>query len=122
MATSKASFSSEQWDGRTVSLNSWIERLEEYFVLEDITDGRKKVAASLTYIGSYGYEIFKSLLAPDKPSSKEYDALKKLITEHITPKPVTMVERHKFSKVFQGNKLQECFGIFVGCEEGSGAL
>ena len=84
MATSKSGLV-EKWDGRNVSLNSCLERLEEFFILEDVTEDRKQVAALLTYIGSYGYEIFKSLLSPDKPSSRNYADLKNLsqIISHL---------------------------------------
>ena len=94
----------DPWDGTKEYLTSWIEQLEESFILEGITEDRKKVAALLTYVGRYGYEILKNLVAPRKPSESNYTDLCKLLTDHVIPKPVVMVERHKFAQTTQGTK------------------
>lgn len=96
-----------EWNNVASSLASWLERLEEYFILEEITEesgARKMVACLLSFIGERGYEILKALTSPEKPSSKTYKQLIKILKEHISPKPVVMVERHKFHRVRQGSK------------------
>ena len=94
----------DPWNGQANSLDSWIERLEEYFVMEDFTAemDRKRVATLLSFVGEHGYEIIKSLTSPDKPNSKDYATLKKTLSDHICPKHIVMVDRHKFNQISQG--------------------
>ena len=96
--------SREPWCGNGDYLDSWIEQMEESFVLDEITEDRKKVASFLSSVGRYGYEILKNLVTPKKPSESKYDELTKLLKDHVNPKPVVMVERHKFAQQCQGNK------------------
>ena len=52
MATSRK----EPWCGNATYLNSWLEQLEEAFILEDLKGDdkdRKRVASLLTYLGRY---------------------------------------------------------------------
>ena len=89
----------DPWDGTNKYLTSWIKQLEENFILEGITEDWKKVVALLTYVGRYGYEILKNLVTPQKPSESNLnEELSKLLTDHVIPKPVVMVERHKFAQ------------------------
>ena len=89
----------DPWDGTNKYLTSWIKQLEENFILEGITEDWKKVVALLTYVGRYGYEILKNLVPPQKPSESNLnEELSKLLTDHVIPKPVVMVERHKFAQ------------------------
>ena len=97
----------EPWNGQPKSLPSWLERLDEHFVMEDVKepdDDRKMVASLLSFIGEYGYEILKGLSAPAKPSTLKYKEVVKLITEHIAPKRNVMVERYKFNQIIQGSR------------------
>ena len=75
----------DPWDGSKEYLTSWLEQLEESFVLEDVSEDRKKVAALLSYIGRYGYEILKNLSAPKKPSESKYDELCKTLKKSRDP-------------------------------------
>ena len=96
-----------EWNNNPLSLRSWLERLEEYFILEDLTEAdndRKMVACLLSFVGERGYEVLKALTSPAKPSTKKYRELVELLTKHISPKPVVVVERHKFHQVHQGDK------------------
>ena len=103
MATSRSLL--EPWSGVPKQLDPWLERLEEMFILDDVTENedRKKVASLLAYIGDFGYGLLRDLFSPEKPSSKLYAELKKKIVEHVCPVPKVMVERQKFYHVSQGN-------------------
>ena len=74
-------------------IDSWpaySERLEQFFVANNIADG-KKVAVLLTVIGTKACTLLRNIMAPEKPASKEYDALIEPIWT-----PNIIAERFKF--------------------------
>ena len=62
------------------------ERIELYFIANDIADA-KKAAVLLTCIGGKTYRIVKGLLAPSLPISKSFPDLKETPKSHFAPKP-----------------------------------
>ena len=93
----------EQWNGDGKCIVSWLDRLKQCLVLDKITENPRKVAALLTLIGPDGYELLRALCAPEKPAAKEFDSLIDMLTTHLSPKPILMVERHKFQNICQGS-------------------
>lgn len=82
----------------------WHERLEQFFLANDVKD-EKKAALFLTLIGKEGYAILRNLCAPDLPSSKNYIELASIMKSHMDPKPNVMLERYKFKQCRQdGNE------------------
>ena len=79
----------------------YVERLEDVFVANSITDGAKKQAVFLSVIGGSNYKLLSSLVAPAKPGEKEYSALVNKLTEHFTPTPSEIVKRYKFHTRFR---------------------
>ena len=55
----------------------YTERLEQFFVVNNIVEDKKKVAMLLTAIGATGYSLLRHLVSPDKPTDKSYDKLVK---------------------------------------------
>ena len=90
----------EEFDPAQNDLESYLERLEQYFVANDVKEA-KRTAVLLSVIGSKTYEVLKSLVAPDKPSAKSYPDLKAVLLSHFKPKPLTIYERFKFHKAVQ---------------------
>ena len=90
----------EEFDPAQNDLESYLERLEQYFVANDVMEA-KRTAVLLSVIGAKTYEVLKSLLAPDKPSAKSYPDLKAVLLSHFKPKPLTIYERFKFHKAVQ---------------------
>ncbi|KAK3773177.1 hypothetical protein RRG08_013763 [Elysia crispata] len=90
----------EEFDPAQKDLESYLERLEQYFVANDVTEA-KRTAVLLSVIGAKTYEVLKSLVAPDKPSAKSYPDLKAVLLSHFKPKPLTVYERFKFHKAVQ---------------------
>ena len=76
----------------------YTERLEQFFVANDINDDKKKVAMLLTALGANGYSLLRNLVGPDKPASKKYDELVKAMKDHLRPKPIVIAERFKFHR------------------------
>lgn len=80
--------------------SNWNERLSLYFLANDIEDS-KKVPILLTTIGTEGYSLLKDLCTPDLPSTKSYNDLIKLMSDHLQPKPSEITERYKFKERHQ---------------------
>ena len=77
---------------------SYIARLQNYFVANDITEDKtaKRRAILLSVCGVSTYRLIKSLSAPTKPEEVPYDDLVKLVVKHHNPEPSATVQRFKF--------------------------
>lgn len=112
----------EHYDG-SENLSAYLERLEEYFLANDIgvakiPDGadenaraqliaaanRKKVASLLSVLGKVTYGVLQDLCKPVKPNTKTFDELVTLLTEHYQPKTLEVVESYKFHRCAQHEK------------------
>ena len=83
----------EAYDATADHWTHYIERLEFFFVANDITTDDKKKAVMLSVCGAETYKLFRSLSAPDKPSDKSYTDLKTVIQAHLSPTPNIIAER-----------------------------
>ena len=57
------------------SWSSYTERLEYYFIANDVQDLAKKKAILLTVCGPSTFQLLKNLLQPNTPESKSYEDL-----------------------------------------------
>lgn len=73
---------------------SYKERLDSYFVANDIKD-EKKVPALLSLVGARTYALLRD---PKLPAENTYGDLTKILKEHYAPKPLVIVERFRFHK------------------------
>ena len=87
----------EPFDEGQESWTNYQERLEEYFTVNEIAED-KKVSALLTLLGGKTYSLLRNLTSPDKPSTKGYADLVKLLKDHLSPKPLVIAERFRFHK------------------------
>ena len=76
-------------------VTEWVERLEQWFIANSITSAEQKRALFLSHIGARGYKLLRSL-SQNQPTSKSYDELKKLLLDHINPKPNVIAVRFVF--------------------------
>jgi hypothetical protein len=103
---------------------TYIERLESYMDANDIDDG-KRVATLISVIGPKTYGLLKSLLAPAKPNTKSYQDLTRILSEHLSPKPLVIAERFRFYKRDQreGESIASYVAalkkLSTGCEFGT---
>ena len=81
---------------------SYVERLEQFFIANKITEAEQKVAVLLTVIGSKAYSLLRNLLAPAKPADKDFDEIVQVLQNHLSPKPLIIAERFKFHRRNQG--------------------
>ncbi|KAK2566762.1 Transposon Tf2-6 polyprotein [Acropora cervicornis] len=93
-------FSSEEED-----IDSYLERLQEYFIAYDIKDGTehaaKRRAILLTSIGSVSYRVLKDLSFPDAPNTKTFEQLATLLRGHYKPTRLKVAERYRFHSANQ---------------------
>ena len=90
----------EPFDDSLETWTSYTERLEQYFAVNDV-DNEKKVPALLTLLGGKTYGLLRNLTLPDKPATKTYEQILKLLKDHLSPKPLLVAERFRFYKRYQ---------------------
>ena len=100
----------EPFDPEMDNWQAYTERLEQFFTVNSVPDG-KKVATLLTVIGKKAYNLLRNLLAPVKPSTKEYDFLVQTVKAHLDPQPLVIAQRFKFHQRCQ--KRDESISQFV---------
>ena len=61
------------------------ERLQAYFAANKIEDRDTKKAILLSVVGAETYQLMQSLIAPEKPAAKDFDAPVKLAQDHSLP-------------------------------------
>ena len=54
------------------------------------------MATLLTVVGAKTYALIKDLVAPNKPATKTFEELVKILEDHLNPKPLVISERFKF--------------------------
>ena len=81
----------------TETWTSYTERVKQYFMANKISDDRK-VPALLAMMGGKTYSLLRNLTSPDDPASREFDAIVKLLDNHLSPKPLVIAERFCFHK------------------------
>ena len=95
----------DQFDADSEDIESYLERLQEYFTAYDITDDEdnaaKRLAISLTSIGSNFFRVLKDLPFPDAPNTKTFAQLAALLREHFKPPRLKITERYRFHSTVQ---------------------
>ena len=61
------------------NFEEYVERLEEYFLANEIDDNDKKRSIFLTVCGEKTYSLLRNLCVPDKPNTKTFDELKEVL-------------------------------------------
>ena len=81
---------------------TYIERLESFFNVNDIAEG-KKSDFLVSVMGSETYGLLKNLMAPTKPSTKPFSKLVKTLEDHLDPQPTEIGERFRFGRRIQND-------------------
>ncbi|XP_062374782.1 uncharacterized protein K02A2.6-like [Sardina pilchardus] len=74
----------------------YVERLEHFFVANDITDESKRRSVLLSACGAKTYKLIRNLATPRKPGELSFQDLVTLVKNHHNPKPSIIVQRFKF--------------------------
>ena len=75
----------------------YIERMNQFFIANEISEEPRKKAILLSQCGAGTYGLLRNLVAPAKPSDKSYNELVRVMNEHQNPKPSVIAERYKFN-------------------------
>ena len=94
----------------TENWKSYTERVKQYFMANEISDDRK-VPALLALMGGKTYSLLRNLTSPDDPATKGFDAIVKLLDNHLSPKPLVIAERFRFHK--RDQKEGESIPVYV---------
>ena len=86
----------DSFDLKTDNIREYIERVEQYFIANDVTDEKKQTAVFLTIIGNETYNLFRNLLASESLAGKTVKMLSETLIEHLKPQPIIIAERYKF--------------------------
>ena len=86
-----------QFDRDADDWDFYCERFDLYSSANDINAPEKRRAVFLSVCGASTYELIRSLVAPDKPTDKTLVELTKLVKDHLTPRPSSIVQRFHFN-------------------------
>ncbi|CAB0040099.1 unnamed protein product [Trichogramma brassicae] len=81
---------------------TFVERLELFFFANGITEKKKQAAILLTRVSADTYKLAKNLCHPKLLKDQEFETVKKLLSDHLCPKPSETMERCKFYASKQG--------------------
>lgn len=81
-----------EFDGSQETWSSYVERFELFCDCNKVENDKKVSTRVKTYA------LLRNLCTPDKPASKEFKEIVKIIQDHLYPKPSFIAERYKFSK------------------------
>ena len=83
----------------SVRSSTWLERLENFFIVHRIKKGDEKRAALLHYAGEWVYDIFKSL--PNRGDADDYESAKACLNTYFQQTKNTDYEIFQFREATQ---------------------
>jgi len=84
------------FDSSTTNWQSHANQLNYYFIANEITTDKKKVAILLSACGQAKFKAICSLVDTETLTSIGYNDLIKVLSEHYDPPPSSIVQRFKF--------------------------
>ena len=85
------------FDVKMEEWNEYAERLELYFIANDIKDKGKKRAILLNGVGPATYRPIRTLMSPKKVTEFTYSQLVQTAAKHFNPKPTVIVKRYELN-------------------------
>ena len=86
------------FDGTREESIDYAERLDSYFIANDIHDAVKKQAILLNAVGPSIYRLMKTLCLPGKPTEHSFEEIVDKVKNHFNPKQSPIVKRLEFNK------------------------
>ena len=78
------------------SWQSYVERLQQYFIANDVDATEKQRAILLNIVGGKTYQLIRNLLGPAKPTERSFDEIVEPVRNHYQPVPSVIVQRFNF--------------------------
>ena len=85
------------FDGNQEDWVEYAERLENYFIANDIEDEAKRRAILLNGVGASTYRLIKTLALPGRPKDLTVEEIVKRVKVHFNPKPSPIIKRFEFN-------------------------
>ena len=82
----------------TETWKSYTERVKQYFMANKISDDMK-VSFLLALMGGKTYSLLRNLTSLDDPATIGFDAIVKVLDNHLSPKPLVIAERFASTNV-----------------------
>ena len=86
----------EDFDSKKEEWSQYEQRLEHFFLANEIEDAAKQRSILITVIGPGTLKVLRSLVHPAKPGEKTYAELLAALRAHFAPPPSMIVQRFKF--------------------------
>ena len=103
-----------EFDPASETFTAYFERLEQFFVANDIGQcpadataavvqeaSKKKVAVMISVIGKKTYGTLRDLCSPENPKEKTFEAIIELLQQHFKPKRLEVAESYRCHRCFQ---------------------
>ena len=78
------------------SWENYVDRFDEFFMANEITDAARKRAILHSVVGPETYKLISSLLSPTKPKDSTYEEIVEKLKKHFTPIKSSIMARHLF--------------------------
>ena len=82
--------------------HAYAERLDHFFLANEIDSEAKKRAVLLSSMGVKPYKLLSNLVAPRKAGECSYTEIVDVLKNHHNPRPSTIVQRFKFNTRVRG--------------------
>ena len=93
---------------------SYVERLQQYFIANDVYTAEKQWAILLSIMGGKTYQLIRNLLGPAKPTERSFDEIVEAVQNHyhaISHCPAIQLPQ-------EGVQIRrECLNVRVGVTE-----
>ena len=86
-----------EFNGASDGWEIFAEQLQHYFAANAVDDDDKQRAILLSACGTATYKLLKTFVAPAALTTKTFDELVGLATEHHNPKPSVIMRRFRFN-------------------------
>ena len=87
----------ESFDDTKEYWETYVERVEQFFLANDIDDDHK-VSTLLSLIGGKTCSLLRDVLAPERKASRSFQQIVTTLEERLNPKPLEITEGSRFYK------------------------
>ena len=103
-----------EFDPSSESFKAYLERLDHFFVANDIgkcaddtsaavvrAANQKKLAMMISVIGKKTHSTLRDLCSPENPKEKTFEALSEVLQQNFTPKRLEVAKSYRFHRCCQ---------------------